>query len=267
MPKQIFSKTLQNPQGVSLIYAILILGGVFVLSYAIGVLTWRGMRQSQDIDKGMIAYYAAESGIEQGLYAVLVDGERDGGDNGDFGGAPQADWEYTLETEDNEPFQQAILAADQTLNFDDLTGDKQMTLCWDPTQDPAADLEITHVNWDDDFGNFDVDASYIQDNQTVVKEVKEASNLTYDAALDRDCTDFDFSGENNLVRVKALEGAVYDLYIDFEPDAEIDKVRIVSTGDYSGKYQKALEATVDLNLGISPFFDYVMFSEEDLVKQ
>lgn len=272
MAKQSDSHIMKRTQGVALIYAILILGGVFVLSYAIGILTLRGMRQSQDVDKGMIAYYAAESGIEKGLYAVLVDEARDGGASGDFGGTPQATWSYEIKTENNEPFQQAILAADQALNFDDLDEDTyQVTICWDYTQDPDADLEVTHVNWDDDFANFDVGAGYTQNEQTVVKKVVEGGPsgdlTTYDAALDLFCTDFDFSGENNLVRVKALEGAIYDLYLDFDPDAKIDKVRIVSIGDYaSGKYQKAMEANIDLNLGISGFFDYVMFSEEDLSK-
>lgn len=267
-------KQLDNNQGVSLLYAILVLAGAVILSYAIGVLTLRGLRQSEDIGKGMIAYYAAESGLEEGIYEALVNGVTSGTGSGNFGVDPPASWDYTISR--NQPYLLEVLEQDRVVHFDNLPS-CSMTLCWNPGNPVCGslgDIEITHAEWDNDFGNFNVYVpppstldDYIQTDQTVFKEVILETDLgtMFIGGKNRECISRNFTGDNNLVRIKALEDAICELYVDFDEPID-DKIRVVSVGDYAGLYQRALEATVDYNLGTKRHFDYVIFSETDLLK-
>ncbi|MBI2587952.1 hypothetical protein HYW30_01475 [Candidatus Azambacteria bacterium] len=71
LPLKLPAVSLSNPsKGATLLFAILILASVFLISLAIGssILTQR--RLSSAIGDSLIAFYAADSGIENRLFAT-----------------------------------------------------------------------------------------------------------------------------------------------------------------------------------------------------
>lgn len=251
-----------NKAGVALLYAIIILGGVSLISLAIAGLTIRGLKQGRDVGRGMIAYYAAESGLEQALYSIYVnDNTADGSGSCD---ETDGDWDYDITDTFNQasPYTQSILPQDKTIEFDNIGTSTQLNLGWSDWDGDTSELvEVTYVGWEDDWANFALNPiDFTQQNQTVLKRVYRYTNLSGGWI-----TPLNLSEANNLVRIKPLQDSISGVQIYFSGFDIEDKIRVVSTGSCSG-YKKALEANFSRDSAVSGFFDYVIFSEGNLGK-
>lgn len=245
----------KHHQGVSLLYAVLILSGVALVSLAIASLSIRSLKQAQDFEKGMVAYYAAESGVEQALYNIY-----NSNTTSPVSGSLtelSASWNYTVQTTFNcgSPYTQEILGVDETLEFDDLGSLGTYNISWsDFDGNPANDkLEVTRVGWQDNFTNFALDANYEQSSQNVYKMIL-TSSTSGTMSPDR---------QNNLIRLKPLGSAVQNLSVCFSGSDITDKVRIDTVGSFQG-HKKAIESTYTNTGGVVfGYGDYVIFSEDN----
>ena len=249
--KNLKLKIKDHSRGASLLYAILVLGTITLISIAVAGLMIRGLKTSRAIGRGMAAYYAAETGMEEALYNVRVlDDTSDG--NGTFlqvkGG-----WEYEVQDvfDPGNPYAQGLLRKDETIEFDDVNGSNQMSIDWSQDDDGVdAFLEVTYVGWEGDFANF------LDGSRDVEKELLSSSaNIALDA------------GRTYLVRFKPLMSAVVDFEVSFAGFTIGDHIRIASDG-FHIDHKKILESnySTDDNGVVSGFFDYVIFSNEALVK-
>lgn len=66
----IFLKKIKNQKGIVLLLALLIMAGVTAVGVGISTAILNEIKASRNIDYSMIAYYAAESGTEKGLYTI-----------------------------------------------------------------------------------------------------------------------------------------------------------------------------------------------------
>ncbi len=251
MIKNLELKIRNYSKGASLLYAILVLGTIALISIAVAGLMIRGLKTSRAIGRGMAAYYAAESGMEEALYKVRVlDDKSDGA--GTFLEI-KGSWDYEIEDvfDPGNPYAQGLLRKDETIEFDDVNGSNQMRITWSQDDDGVdAFLEVTYIGWEADFSNF------LDSTRDVEKELLSSNaNIALDP------------GRTYLVRLKPLKSAVVDLEVSFAGFTIGDHIRIASDGFHVG-HKKALESnySTDDTGVVSGFFDYVIFSEEALVK-
>lgn len=62
----------KNKKGASLLLTILIMSAVLAIAMGISKLSLSEIKLSRELPQSFVAYYAAEAGIEEGLYADLV---------------------------------------------------------------------------------------------------------------------------------------------------------------------------------------------------
>jgi len=251
-------KYFRSNSGVALLYAVLMLGTVSLISLVIASLTLRNLKISRDVGNNMLAYYAAESGVEKALYDVYVGGVTSGTANVNLKEIVAGRWEYTIKTsfDCSDPFiQEGALPADQTLAFNNLGGPTGLRISWDENllEGNNEAVEVTWAGWDDNLSNFALDADYEQADQTVFKTI-----LSYSAS------EQNWQGaakENNLVRIKPLKQAIKGLKVCFDNIDIEDKVRVDAKGIFHD-YQKAIESIYSsTTLSPSGYFDYAIFSE------
>lgn len=63
-----------NNKGVSLILTLLIMAALLAIAFGVSRLTMGEIRLGRDISKSLIAYYAAEAGIERAIYEERIGG-------------------------------------------------------------------------------------------------------------------------------------------------------------------------------------------------
>jgi len=252
----------KSQSGVALLYAVLMLGTVSLISLVIASLTLRNMKISRDVGNDMLAYYAAESGVEKALYDVYVGGVTSGTANVNLKEIVAGRWIYQITTSFNcsYPFiQSGTLSVNQTLAFNNLGGPTRLRIQWqDDSDGNTGVVEVTWVGWDDNLGNFSLGADYEQANQTVFKKLfnYSAGEQNWQGA----------ARENNLVRIKPLGKSIKGLKVCFDNVDITDKVRVDATGIFHD-YQKAIESIYS-STTVSPsgYFDYAIFSEQSISK-
>ncbi len=266
----ILSKKSQS--GVSLLYAVLVLGGVVLISLVIASLTLRNIKMARDVGSGMIAYYAADSGVERALYEIMVNDNTSNKSNVALAELTAANYSYTVDDTFNcsKYYTQDSLNMDEVLEFNHLDSPTRMHLSWSQRLGNTNEkVEVTWVGWEDNFSDFGPAApstyQFGQGAQTVYKETFSYTDLQNEGGeIVRQLV----NKPNNLVRIKPLNDFISDFRICFDNGVDItDKVRIDSVGTFSS-YKKAIESTYNSTAaGVSGYFDYVIFSEQRLSKQ
>jgi hypothetical protein len=61
-----------NKKGASLLLTILIMSAILAIAMGIAKLSLGEIKISRELPQSFVAYYAAEAGIEEGLYADLI---------------------------------------------------------------------------------------------------------------------------------------------------------------------------------------------------
>ncbi|MDD5626688.1 MAG: hypothetical protein PHW01_01570 [Patescibacteria group bacterium] len=266
---RVFLKTSRS--GVALLYALLVLGTVSLVSLIIATLTLRNIKMARDVGSGIIAYYAADSGMERALYEIMVNGNTSNMPNTPLRELTSANYSYTVDDTFNcsNYYTQDSLDMDETLDFDNLGNSTRMHLSWSQRLGNAnEEVEVTWLGWEDNFSDFGPESlanyKFGQGTQTVYKETFDYGELQSEGGeIVRQLV----NKPNNLVRVKPLKDFVSDFQICFDNGVDItDKVRIDSVGIFSS-YKKAIESTYSsTKAGVSGYFDYVIFSEQSLSK-
>ncbi len=132
--------------------SLLIMSGVLIVGASLGTVSLLTLRQGRTIDDSVLAFGAAESGVEQTLYqlrrlgtdtADLNDNEADDSDP-EFSGPPMA----------NGSGWTRALSSGETVIYANIPRDKSYeVVLWDPENPSAgAGVESMRFSWDDDCG-------------------------------------------------------------------------------------------------------------------
>lgn len=293
MPKRITNN--KQPKGMVMLLALLVLSAITAVAVGMSAIVIKNLRASSNNDRSMLAYYAAETGIEAGLSRIkaarvlgtepLSDVISDLVAMEGGGGAGNARW--SLENSaTNEDYTLTYLRMNETVVLDlyDPTapgfgaGFESFfveALDADPTKDPAW-LEISYFPWQTDGGN-----AYWLDTQ-VTKRLRSVYETQPTMAAGFGPLD---PNNNYRIRVKALYDNLknvrivgYNVDSPFGFDAGScdpitlcqknipNRILLRSTGSL-GSNLVALSASVPWQVPTSALFDYVLFSEESIDKR
>ncbi len=252
----------------TLLLALIILGGIVATSMTIGTVVITRLRSVKAIDDSILASYAAESGVEELLYALRKEGRRtDLNGTGSLGNG--ATWERTVETTTRELFltleQDATEQLDLTATSGALETVNVRTLLITATA-PAEDawLEVTWLPWLDTgtwaptlgrvlFSPSEL-ASQSQKMVDLRAQPSDGDPIAYRVRLRS------IGGRIGNVRVRAASDALGTDVVAFPSRIRATVVGTVGTARYAARVElPAWSAATQV-------FDYVLFSECDIVK-
>ena len=257
---------IHTQEGSLLLMSMLVLSGIASAAGTVSILTLQNLRQAVNVDQAGLAYYAAESGVEDSLYelrkketsvaALLAPGFATGSLSN------SATWTRSIVSASptltktvarNDFWEVNLYNPDASLSA--LAAPiKSVRLAW--TGAGPEWLEVEIAAWDTD-GNILPSTTQLFSSASNPALVN-LQNLT--TVLYR-------------LRLKALYGDLTDLTVTAFADlngvgAPVDipaQINITATGSFNDVKQ-ALRATMPHRSPLSGVFEYVIFTEDDLIK-
>ncbi|MFH1226194.1 MAG: hypothetical protein V1684_02845 [bacterium] len=259
-------------RGTVLLVTLLIIFSIVATTVGMAFIVINEIQQSRDVDYSVIAYYAAEAGVEQGLFLLRKSGmaihdleigesERVILDNG-------ASWVRPVENGEPQIF--GAIERDATLSVDlydadSLSEDPEIGSIKIDGYDDTAWLETTLVEWP--VGSGLTWGNQLQ--QTVYKSIH-----SFVPGEDICVTNPPQTGYAYRLRIKALYDDVEDpLIVTVWGDDQcstgnkdiLGRIVITGIGSYSHSLQ-AVKVSLPRYSPLSSVFDYIVFSEESLSK-
>ncbi len=255
-------KVKESKNGSLLLMSILILSGIMTSATSVGVITIQSIKQSSLIDNGIIAFYAAESGAEDGLYEIRKK-ETAVASMSDSGSLSNAStWSRTINTTvtqltsdilENDFWHIDLYNPDSSKSS--LTNSiKSLQLSW--TDDgPDAWIEVQVTPWDSTGTMGTPFARLISPASSAIVNLQDATNILY------------------RVRIKPIYSDVTDMTVTAFSGlgAQGGQVNIpayitlYSTGTFS-RANQVVRVQMPHRSPLGGQFGYVLFSEEDLIK-
>ena len=290
---------MKNQRGVILILTMVMMAVLLATAVSFAVFIISDIRQAGKIDNTVVAYYAADSGIERSLYILRQSDEVDwvntgatptlfdvigtSGINMDNG----AGWNISNSTDYEQRFFRSRLKSGQAVKayFLNRTTASSISINWSKSSDqPGARLQTIFTQL--------TPQSYEDDGQTIVVYNTDKNVIKINNNSPNDCEQFADSGidgnnsGNNppydyVVEIRALGTAgsgnnfvVDDLRIlaydtddcSGDPNIEaITNITLSSVGEFNGTRQEIV-AHIPPRDPISGLLGFVLFSEEDITK-
>ncbi|MFH1098523.1 MAG: hypothetical protein V1723_01180 [Candidatus Uhrbacteria bacterium] len=266
-------------RGSTLLLAILILGGLVATATITGAIVIRGLRAAADIDRALIAAYAAESGVERFLYAVRQEGkisEEELKSSGVLAGELKngARWEptalrasvddlvFSIPQDDVEQIDLFSLSG----TFDDV-GVNELRVSRVSAEERTEDawLEVSWSPW------LSADEWVPPPERRLIgpSELNEPNSLIV-IPLHRSFVDRSFSIAPLRVRFRALHGDLPPLRVwGVRTDGTVAPLPTrlhVTVRGIMGNATSALAVELPPRAPLTPVFDFVLFSECDIVK-
>lgn len=250
--------------GSTLLLALIILGGLVATSLTVGTIVVTRLRGVKAIDDSVLASYAAEGAVEELLYDVRKRDKRtDLNASGTL--ASGASWTRTVEATSSEAF--VDLADNDTQQLDlfnpsgDLTDVGIRTLLLTAVApSPDAWLEVSWVPW------LDTGAWSPVGGRVLFSPEELRSQKTVELAA----PPFGGTPVAYRVRLRSFSGSVGRIRItalDASGGAAAFPSRIRATVvGTMGSAQYATRVEFPTSFPLAPVFDYVLFSECDIVK-
>ncbi|MBU1146494.1 hypothetical protein KKD80_03025 [Patescibacteria group bacterium] len=269
--------------GNVLLLALLVMAGIMTAGLGIGTIILNEIKQARNIDFSTVAYFAAESGVEQAIYklrkedAVIncpvgvcgANGFCSGGEGescitaaGDL--SNDASWERTIV--DREPQIYGKIEKDNSMQID----------LFDPENAVAAGVESVKIEWVPDCvapAVSTIEVGYV--NWDPIAGWSEATEKKFKyTALESPVINNGFSGTKSYrLRIKALYCDINNVIITVwgadnavPPQVKIPaRIVLNSAGEY-GVARQAIKVTMPRKSPMSGLYDYVLFSECSLVK-
>lgn len=274
---------IKSERGNVLLLALLVMAGIMTAGLGIGTIILNEIKQARNIDFSTVAYYAAESSVEQAIYklrkenAVLncpvgacgTNGFCSGGEkeacvsaSGDL--SNQSSWVRTIVDKERQIY--GKIEKDNSMQVD----------LFNPENAVAAGVESVKIEWVPDcvapavstievsFISWDPVAGWSETTEQKFKYTSLASPVVNNG----------FSGVKSYrLRIKALYCDINNVIITAWgsdnaalPQIEIPaRIVLSSTGKYSTARQ-AIKVTMPRRSPMSGLYDYVLFSECSLVK-
>lgn len=242
--------------GSTLLLAIIILAGVMGVSLAIGALTTRELNTTSGQVKSTNALYAADAGMERGIFEFRVNNQT----SGSFTSTLSNGAKYT--TVISKDIQsKASLHQDQVRQFDFIGNYvEEVSLAWGIPQDTT--YNVTGIPPHMHYSLF----SFPEGANVEGKDIEVREGLC-DVACGQSGLkikiDASNPGKDHLLRIKPLyNGADFEMAIT-HGTGTLEVVKITSTGEF-GLTKRALEADIAPGTSASGIWDYVLFSGSDL---
>jgi Tfp pilus assembly protein PilX len=290
--KPISRKT--EPKGIVMLLSLLVLSAITAVAIGGAAIVIKNLRASSNIDRSMMAYYAAETGIEAGLSRVKA--SRAGGTESledliseikDMDGTTLGNARWSLDdSATNEEYTLTNLRKNETVVLDlydptnllDGAGFRSFfveALDADPTEDPAW-LEVSYFPWEATSSGMFWDDAKVTKRLRSVNETKPTMPAGFGDLI---------ASYNYRIRIKALYDDVKNLkvigYTNESPyenqetvcnpisvceKAIPNRILLKSTASL-GPNLVALSASVPWQVPTSALFDYVLFSEGAIDKR
>ncbi len=279
-----------------LIMSLLLLASGIAGGLAIAILVISEVRQSSAIDSGLVSYFSAESGLEESIYDIRqkdICGNLTNCQNTDYQNCDLPNINNTslcstssninigcAPVDCNKQIQPTKILPVGTLGMNDtfqIDIDPSMDAAlrgfrffWKkPTSEPEPLLEVSYVVINTTNSNTEV----VRPNLNMPYKCKAADLESVDCESiinSVDNNELPFS-QSNLqlyqLRLKALRNNIPELTVGVLPeDAELSNyLDVRSKGEYSN-IQQILRTQIPRNLPVVGLPDYVIFSEETIIK-
>ncbi len=251
-----------SQRGTVLLMALLIMSGVVISSMGVGSLIVSSLQQSRSLDNGIVAYYAAETGVEEALYAVRHQDTLPSAVSTPKTLSNNASWTRAVTNRES-----VVYAG--TINQDSVY---EIAL-----YDPDASTSLQNIGnlmitWTDSCSGCTV-------AQTSLVGWKSGGPVLWDPNAAVNLYTWSSAGVSVAVpdptrlyrfRISAKNAAMQNVQIRaFDanglPTTVPGRVRVDALGTFNANTQK-LTATLPRSVPLSGIFDFVVFSECSLVK-
>lgn len=288
-------RLLSNKSGSVLLYSLLIISLITAIAIAVSVIVINELKLTSGAADATLAYYAAESGIERGLYTLKImrnDGSSKLSDAvteiSSFPKGSEAAFENNADYSDeqtksktseiiNEEVKENQYIQADYYNVEDPLSDSGVVSIVvksgpdDPAPNPDPDTwaEVSWTAWD---------SSGTLGTSTSAKKLIGPTDLQPDPPADIGwpITLDVFSTQSVTpvgyrLRIKALFGDLSSLTVtpydgSNDPVTNLpSQIEIKSVGE-RGKFKQSLTATVPWKIPLFGLYDYVLFSEGDILK-
>jgi|GEM_PF-768568 hypothetical protein len=291
---------MREQKGVILIVTLIIMSILFSVALAFSVLILSDIKKAGEIDKSVIAYYAADAGLEQSLFLMRKESNADNIDSiadllGLRSGATldnNSKWDLNSSTDSESVVYRQRLDNGESIKLYFLNRSglgstnnaKSMTVDWEKGSG-SPKLQVSFTQIDPQFQDVGI-GNDILINYTDINDI-----ISLDGPTDGGPTEcYDFGDEkvdsspfvsDYVVEVKTIGSA--DEYVDnltiksygvkcssivegTEVDGEaITNLTIRSGGTYNGAYQEIVAHLPPKDL-VSGVADFVLFSDESIAK-
>lgn len=253
---------LKSQSGSLLLMSMLMLAGIITAAGTMGIITLQNLQQSIAVDQGIVSFYAAESGVEDGLYelrkketavaSIPLSGTLNN----------TASWSRTI-TSTVESLTKDIAKNDfWEINLYD--PDSSLSPLSVPIKSVTIAWQGSGVEWiEAEVDSWTATGDLIEPVKTFIPGASNPGVVNFPSA----------TTAVHRLRLKALYGNITDMTVT--AFSELDgagsrvplpaQITLFSTGSFS-RTKQALRATMPQRSPLSNVFDYVIFSEESLVK-
>ncbi len=265
-----------------LLLALLILATILVTSLTVGSIVLRQLKVTTSTDRGIVAYYAAESGLEQGLYLWRQEGQKGNAlqvtsANPVALAASRSFWwrdgqetesAYAATLKQNQTVQLDLF--DPTLSLDSQTKAQSIKIGWEAAAGGCPGqgsewLEVSWSNWGGAGSALDVQRRFVNHSQ-IVSSPGQAIIININNASQPSLV-------NYRLRLKALYADICNLtltaYRGTGGEGEVynlpARLTISATGQLLDT-QQALSVTVPQFAPQLGLFDYTVFSQCSVLK-
>lgn len=256
----IASKDAAAQKGTVLLLALIVMSSVVLSSMGLGSLIVSSLQQSRIIDAASVAYYAAESGAEDALYAARRRNQIPASTVTPTLLGNGASWIRTVTT-DEEVVYVGTIPEDSLVEI----------ALYDPdTQIPAAAASV-EITWT---GTATLTTSLVGWQPGTAWDPDSASSVDFAAARHSgNIATLSVPSPTKLyrLRLRATNGAMDDVRIRAYDSIGVTvvplpgRISIDSRGTYSGTEQKLL-VSLPRKTPLSGIYDFIVFSECSIVK-
>lgn len=257
---------IKNQQGTILLITILIMLGIIGTTITMAFIIINEIQQSRNIDYSIVAYYAAEAAVEQGLYEIRKVDDITIANlvvSSDVPLSNDASWQRAAEGTELQLHNH--LPKNQSMTIDLYDPDyptvdpeiKDLIISWDnPNPTSTVFLEITRTEWPKD-----LEVPWGSQPQYVFKTLASYGFPPVTINID-DSKTYQF-------RIKALYGdaevTVTALDNGNQPQVIPGRAVITGLGSFHNSKQ-AVKVSLPRRAPLSGIFDYILFSDLEIVK-
>ncbi len=253
----------QRQNGSILLMSLLIMSGIVISASTIGIITIQNLQQSILVDHGILSHYAAESAAEDALYEIRKNNTSVSSISLSGNLYNTASWTRSITS--TVPLVSGYIKKNDFLHIDLYNPDSSLTSLANPirsillswTGSGSEWVEVQIISWSSSgvFGAQSTQLFSSASNPAVVN-LQDSSSIFY------------------RVRIKALYADISNMTITAysalnASGSTVDipaRINMLATGSF-GRSKQSLRVTMPQRSPLSGLFGYVIFSEEDLIKQ
>lgn len=259
-------------RGTVLLMALVVMSGVVISSVGLGSLILSSLQQTRAIDSASVAYYAAESGVEDALFTAR---HRDAaGHLADGQAVLPANVSAPKTLTNNATWTRAVSGRESVIYAGTVPQDSFIEVAlYDPdAQTTSQDIGRVQIDWSDSCGGCSVLQSSLVGWQSGGPVIWDPNAATALYTWNLSGASITLADPNRLyrLRLEAKKAAMENVQIRAYNGAGgattlPGRVRVDAVGSFGNVKQK-LTATLPRRVPLAGIFDFVVFSECSLVK-